>query len=168
MIRKVSENPLAGELGRADIRDMVKYYRKPSTYRKLKYAHFRLAEILEVFSKNKVLPQNVIDAINHPDSQQHIAAYGVKIYIGRHKNENTLPQVESNRKYLNKATTILVNTDLHKKTGDKKGFKDMLDEKLLIIGGEGIDEDGVGLDRAEIEPPYHEGDDKDYFDVGEE
>ncbi|MGE6220011.1 hypothetical protein ACQKCH_09305 [Nubsella zeaxanthinifaciens] len=168
MIRKVAENPLAGELGRADIRDMVKHYRKPSTYPKLKYSHFRLEEILQVFSKNKVLPQNVIDAINHPDSQQHIANYGVKIYIGRHKNGNTLPEVNNNGKYLNKGTTILVNTDLHKKTGDKKGFKDMLDEKLLIIGGEGIDEDGVGLDRAEIEPPYHVEDGRNYYDVGEE
>jgi len=157
---------------------MVQHHRKEKNQKDLKYAHFYLKDILKLFINNKVLPDNINELISRSIDHPKINNHGVKIYLGRHAKLDTCPTPAAGSRlkpddYLNSATTIIVTTNLQKVAGNtKKGFRDMLtiptasEEHYVLIPG--FKNDGQGLDKAEIEPPYHRGEDGEYHDIGEE
>ena len=165
-----------GGVKKKQIKQMVKHYRgnsKPSE--KLKYAHFRLEDILDLFVKNQVLHPKIIDLINNnTEVQAHHKNYGVKIYLGKHKVVETCP-TDGHLKpeeYLDKVTTIICNTDLVASAvnnGPFKGFKDILSDNdyVLLPTSKSGDptEPGDGLDQAEICPPFPNADDE-IYDIG--
>ncbi|WP_199136175.1 hypothetical protein [Pedobacter sp. ASV12] len=172
MLVQVFENPIHGGIKKDDIKQMVRHYRGANVLKKkMKYAHFRLEDVLELFVKNEVLPKKIIDLINNDaEVKSHIKKYGLKIYLGKHKIQRTCPTDGQAKPedYLNKVTTILCNTDLKESTvlsGPFKGFKDMLkDNKFLLVGAERATttDPGDGLDQAEIAPPFNAADEEIY------
>ncbi|MDQ8006397.1 MAG: hypothetical protein REI64_16460 [Pedobacter sp.] len=165
-----------GELGRKDIWEMVQHHRLEKNPKDLKYAHFKLKEILQLFINNKVLPETIGKLLSEVIDSPKINNHGVKIYLGRHAKPETCPKPSgtlTSADYLHRATTIILTTNLEKIPGDKKkGFRDMLtlpkssEEHFVLIPG--FKEEGQGLDRAEIEPPYHDGEVGEYYDIGDE
>ncbi|WP_316769509.1 hypothetical protein [Pedobacter frigiditerrae] len=165
-----------GAIKKKDIKKMVKYHRGGvALSKKLKYAHFRLEDILDLFVKNGVLHSKIIDLLeNDLDVQQHNKDYGVKIYLGKHKELKTCPPNGRLKpeEYLKKTTTIICNTDLANSAISSvnfKGFKDMLeDHKCLLIASarpKSPTDPGDGLDQAEICPPFPNNDEE-IYDIG--
>lgn len=167
--------PLAEPIKKEEISKMVKHYRQSNNLPQLKYAHFRLEDILNFLVQSNVLSPAAINAIKDDANQNHIKDRGLRIYLGRHKDKSTCPR--GDKRYKDKATTILVNTKLvatAAKPEDKRGYKDLLtptasfeesQPAYAFIGGEYKENGLYGLDKAEIEPPYHDGG---YHDIGEE
>lgn len=166
--------PLAEPIKKEQIEKMVKHYRKSNNLPQLKYAHFRLKDILDFLAQSKVLSEEVISAINSEANQNHIKNRGLRLYLGRHKDKETCPRED--KRYKDKATTILVNTLIPQNviTEGKRGFIDLLtpnprlqesQSTFVFIGGEYKKDGEYGLDKAEIEPPYHDGG---YYDIGED
>lgn len=165
-----------GGIKKKEIKQMVKHYRGSSPLsKKLKYAHFKLEDILDLFVKNEVLHPKIIELIdNDIEVQAHHKKYGVKIYLGKHKVLETCPtngQLKP-EEYLNKITTIICNTDLVASAvsrGPFKGFKDILsDDNYILLPTSRLDrptEAGDGLDQAEICPPFPNTDEE-IYDIG--
>lgn len=172
MLFKITDEKEAGNISKEDIKIMIDHYRdsKSSNLPPLKYAHFRLEDLLEFFMETGALHKKLADLLKENEILEHSKKYGLKIYLGRHKNLTTIPTDGRNlkTKYLDKATPILLNTiKLEKgqiKSDTPRGFKDIF--SYGIVGSEHIGKtEEYGLDKAEIEPPYHDGG---YFDIGEE
>jgi hypothetical protein len=177
MLVQLDEKPEGrGGIKKKQIKQMVKHYRENSaTSENLKYAHFRLEDILDLFVKNEVLHPKIIDLIvNDSEVQSHNKKYGVKIYLGKHKVLETCPtngQLKP-EEYLNKVTTIICNTDLAASEVSKgafKGFKDILSDNDYILmptsRNDGSIEPGDGLDQAEVCPPFPNPDEE-IYDIG--
>ncbi len=127
-----------------DVRDMVKEYRKDHPSKKdLKYTHFTVKEILQLFIDNKIVDPN--QTINQQTS--NLDNHGVKLYLGKHFKPETCRQ---RGRYLTHSNIIICNTKIVDK--DKFYFKDMLDDKddkhSFTMAGE-----NDGLDMGHICPP---------------
>ncbi|WP_113639323.1 hypothetical protein [Nubsella zeaxanthinifaciens] len=147
-------------LDRATIKSMVDAYREKNKQNvdALKYAHFKIEDILQLCVNNKILPETVLTQIEKPTDPK-AKGYGLKIYLGIHL-DGTYPSDKPD--YKGATTTILCNTQII----EGKGFKDMLKHTDPSILNKLGDDEGTGLDRAEIEPPYHDNGGEDY-DIGE-
>jgi len=127
-----------------EVKEMVNAYRKLIDPDKdLKFAHFTVYEILELFVDNKIIPKAVLSQINKPSETTE---YGVKIYIGRHSTERTCPTGRIND-YLNRNTAIICNTEI---LGFKK-YLDILDNTKSISMA--VPGPGDAIDQATICPP---------------
>ncbi|RZJ64781.1 MAG: hypothetical protein EOO47_26555 [Flavobacterium sp.] len=148
---------------RSVVKEMVVAYRKkPEAKDSLKYAHFNVYEVLELFMVNNVLSPTLIKAITAEEA--NIKKFGLKIYLASHCFDLTdpLPGSINADDYKDKTTTVLCNTKIG------HGFRDLLDDQSSIsIATSSNIEQGQGLDQAEICPPYNNDDDDDY-DIGYE
>ena len=173
-IGETNEKTVHGQGFKRDVvKNMVQGYRKQVVNNPdaLKYSHFNAFEVLKLMIKNKVIPETLASAVEA--EIDHIKQYGVKIYLGSHVNDITLPEMPESRpgapvydmKYKNKTTTIVCTTIIEHGIAQNE-FRDMLDNKkgCLFCVNDDIDE-GDGLDQAEIEPPYHSYGD-DCYDIG--
>lgn len=159
-----STGPLQGaRLKRDDVRKMVQDYRNENeTEQKLFYSHFRLAEILDLFADNKVLPQDIIDSLRKESTQDFIKDFGFKIYLGKYGNTAPEP-IEP--KFKGHITTIICNTDIM----EGLNFADKINTNetgmAARIGQTTIEQDPY-LDQANIFPPYYaDGEPKCDYDV---
>ncbi|CAN5509430.1 hypothetical protein BH09BAC6_BH09BAC6_26530 [soil metagenome] len=136
------------------IKEMVRTYRfnhSPNDPDCVKFIHFNLREVLELFIKNEVI--NPDASIN---SQLDTVQYcGFKIYMGNHYNIDTCPQMAATvpagtaNPYLHKDTAIICNTYLDPLTGtwkDKFAAAPTGDYVSVASAGE-------GLDRGSLCPP---------------
>ena len=147
------------------IKDMVRAYRVANK-NALKYTHFNAYEILDLFMANKVITDaTLIAAIKAQENE--IRAFGMKIYLGVHISEDTVPikqDPKETEKYFGKTTTILCNTNIVKDTKYEFLYADILNDVAL---SQFDDPAGEGLDQAEMAPPYHEEEDEDNdHDIG--
>lgn len=134
------------------VKEMVRAYRVANKGG-LKYAHFKVAEVLKLFIVNKVLdPKKTVE-----DQLTAVENYGMKIYLGTHISDDTLSHITDPRKkakYIGKTTTILCNTNISTDPTHDALFKDILDDIVAIAVGDNY---GSALDQAETAPPYHDG-----------
>lgn len=128
---------------RKDVKDMVQEYRNehfsPSD---LKFTHFTVKEILELFIDNGIIDKNrtLVDQMNVLDTK------GVKMYLGKHFKPETCQEMPH---YLTFSNIIICNTDIV--DAKKRHFKDMLDDtKHHSFMLAGVNE---GLDMGHICPP---------------
>jgi hypothetical protein len=150
-------------LKRSDVKKMVNQYRSTRTPGKLKFAHFRLKEILDLLVDNKILNQAILDQLK----PIKIENYGLKLYLGHHSDGSYCPGKPGYQGY---DTIIACNTKL-----ENKRFEDMLDDtkdnnndSIIIIGYEKNDPYGDGVDMAQICPPECPKDDPSATDIGDD
>lgn len=137
----------AAKLTAKDVKAMVDAYRKHTDTKStsLKFAHFEVDEILQLFIDNKIIDSYV----RNPNPIT--GPYGLRIYIGNHYDINTCPVGSS--AYLGYNTTILCNTVM---IDPKKGeFHDLLkdDDTIAIPMQEKVRNiDSYALDQTYICP----------------
>lgn len=139
---------------KAVVKKMVKTYRgKYENLEVLKSAHFTVDEVITLFIKNGILPEEVKKMIKIPN--QGAKKYGVKIYMGTHTDHITYGDRGD---YNGMDTTIMCNTIVY----SKNHYLDMLDDKksdeikyiaIPISKKDGEINPGDGLDQATICPP---------------
>ncbi len=141
-----------GRIKREEVMGMVQNYRDENkTEQKLFYAHFSLAEILDVFVDNKVLPPDLIKDINSQATQDFIKNFGFKIYIGKYGVKGPAPVEASYKGHL---TTIVCNTNFSHKFHyvDKLNTKEAI---LIATAKKKNPGDPPYLDQANICPPEY-------------
>lgn len=71
--------------------DMVKEYRKNHSIDPncLKFIHFNLQEVIQLFIDNGVLDPD--EALSDQMDEGGLGGYGLKIYLGNHVNNSTVP-----------------------------------------------------------------------------
>jgi hypothetical protein len=137
----------AAKLDAKLVKAMVDAYRKhPDTKpTSLKFAHFEVDEILQLFIDNKIIESYV----RNPNPIA--GSYGLKIYIGNHYDMSTCPTNASD--YVGFNTTILCNTVMmNAKLGE---FHDLLkdnDTVALPVQDKVINADGYAIDQTYICP----------------
>jgi hypothetical protein len=145
-------HPLDGlRVGKQTIKDMVTGYRTihaGDPNKCLKFIHFNLQEVIQLFIDNGVLDSEV--PLSDQLDQDGLAIYGLKIYLGNHVDATTIPPNDpgSTYSYLHKDTAILCNTVLTNRT-----WIDQLDDSADAGNSISILGTGDGLDRGSICPP---------------
>jgi len=147
-------NFLAGRISPETVKKMVQKHRKGDPLnKKLKYAHFNVYEVLELFIDNEVLPAAICKQIKEKVNQEYIKKYGLKIYLGKH-DKDSCP--ENRPDYENRVTTILCNTEVISAEKNQYADKAIIEKNALLIAtpskGTRPPEDGY-LDQTSICPP---------------
>lgn len=133
-------------LKKSDVEKMVNQYRSTRAPEKLKFAHFNLKEILDLFVDNKILDRKKLDLSMLVDVKKR----GLKLYLGHHLDGTYCPGKPGYKGY---DTIVACNSKLL----DDGRFEDMLDDtkdydndSVIFLG---YDPSGEGLDMAQICPP---------------
>lgn len=131
-------------LKKSDVKTMVEQYRTTTPKAKLKFAHFNLKEILDLFVDNKILDKEKLAQAVLSDTEKH----GLKLYMAHHSDDRYCP----NKPHYKGYNTIVVCNTIE----DNGTFVDMLDDNKNEDGNKSIiSENGGkdGLDQATICPP---------------
>jgi len=158
---------LGGRVDKAMVKSMVYDYRNVPA-EKLFYAHFQVAEILQLLVDNGAISEGALGHI--------MPNYGVKIYIGQHNHISNCPQGR-HEDYMGKNTMIVCATFI---TDEKKfRYSDKLVNKrdTILLSGARLDNNGNALDQSSTYPPDNpyqgqppipipSGEEPDTYDVG--
>lgn len=161
-----------GSVTKETLEGMVAEYRNSSlaNEEKLRFSHFKVEEVIQLFVDNGVMSKGALDHI--------IPNHGMKIYLGRHTNEDNCPEGQAYHAnnepyYMGRDTTIICTTVI---TPGKFHYADKLKDKIdtALMPGAKFGDPDEALDQSSTYPPDNpynpapspKPDPCDIFDVG--
>ncbi len=141
-----------GSVNRKTLEEMVMAYRTNPTAQdeKLFYSHFKVEEIIQLLIDNGALSAGAIGHV--------VANHGMKIYIGRHTNEDNCPVGRAyypgtDRPYYMNRDTTIVCTTIMKDGSFRYEDKLELNKDTVMMPGMKFDDPGEALDQSSTYPP---------------